>query len=576
MLSFVDQLKLQGVFPQHILLFGAAAFDDAARDVDYMVYDDQNDSNEMMTKMNNLDMKFKCLKSSDFAGTMSSVELYSGSHNNKSVDVCVVNDPILWTKWCFNATLGKEFINVVSKDVQIQSYYHMAKSVESTPIELIKATSGLIVMALLFVDQSRFYKTCVGMVNDLCFQREELSKFKKALENNMVFTDSLLQNQVSLVSEVNQQKQLTSDCQKQLETVFRENGLLHVEISDLKEALAHVKSQQNKTNADMKSLRENIVSLQRELSINRQNIDSAVSENQALREQLQNKESEIRSLEQLNEETSSKNVANSTLENKIASLTRKSETLNATINELKQKLVSKDNDMMTITCTFENKDSEIDRLKAVLDEKNKDLVRLTGQYGTLNSQLTGLKTINMQYELALKHPSSVMDTVMKQFISDTIQGHDFDEPIGLDGNLLRLSSDLSGYFHLAFITHSTDNITVFTCVNAGFGFAFNLDRSSPCCQMIMVFNKDQHLHVCLSDEIPVERGMFNKPIDPLVRVAKLASSHPLNDFEITKTSLEAVMNMPRVLSIILQRLCCLNEKSLELAKKILNIDDSFF
>jgi hypothetical protein len=94
--------------------------------------------------------------------------------------------------------------------------------------------------------------------------------------------------------------------------------------------------------------------------------------------------------------------------------------------------------------------------------------------------------------------------------------------------------------------------------------------------MVMVLLKDQQLHVCLSDEIPVEQGMFCKPTEPLVKTAELAASHPMCSLRKLNTTMEAIMGLPKVLSIILQRLCRLNEKSMELAKQILNIDDSLF
>lgn len=567
MYSFVDQLRLQGVMPRNILLFGAAAFDANARDVDYMVFDEQNDSHSMMEKMAQLNLKFKCLKSSEFAGTVASVELFGGKHEDKDVDVCVVNDPVLWTKWCCNSTQGKGSINVVSKEIQAESYYHMAKSAESTPIELVKAASGLIVMALLFVEQTRFYKACVGMVDDICQQRAELTKFKMALEKNMVFTGML-------VSEVNNQKLLTKDCQTQLEIVFKQNGVLTSEINYLRETLTRVNESQERSNIDIQELKENVASLQRELQACRDKIQTTGAINTSLRTQLRLKEQEIASLMAVQKETSTKNVAiyNST----ITSLNQRSDSLNATIDDLKKKLAQQDNDMATLSSSKENTDAENQKLKDCLDDKNRDLIKLTEEFATLNTHLTGLKAINMQYELALKHPSSIMDTVVKQFISDTSDGHDFEEPIGLDGNLLRLTSNLSSYFHLAFITQSTDNIMVFTCINAGFGFAFNMDRSNPCCQMVMVLHKDQHLHVCLSEEIAVEPGMFCKPIEPLVKIAELASSHPLCSHKKLHTSIEAVLGLPKVLSIILQRLCRLNEKSMELAKQILVVDDSLF
>jgi hypothetical protein len=514
--SIVDKLRLQGFDPCNIMLFGTGAFNNKARDQDYMVFDDSNNQQKTMDRMGRINLVYKCLKSTEFGGERKTVELYNGIVNNQSTDVCVVSDLALWLKWSCNATRPHGGINVVSRDVQVESYYHMAKSTESTPIESIKAIVGIVIMALMFVEQTQFYKMCLGMVDHICETRQEMWKFKMALQNNMEFTAQLAKKQVTLTSDVNQHKLLLNDCKSQLEHVSLQNTSLKSEVTSLRKTLSDLHTRMDTTN---------------------------------------------RRLEEVE-----------TLKSRVSELER--------INKgLKSKLSNEDDNLATVQSTALNVEVENTKLRKALDEKIQTINKLSEESSSLNTQLTGLRGINKQYELALKHPSNIRDTIIRQFIADAVSIYEFETPIGLDGDRLKLPSTLGDYFQLAFMSQSTDNIMVFSCSRAGFGFAFNMDRSCPCCQMIMVLDIDHSLHVCLSEEIPVVKGMFMKPIEPLKKIAQLATSHPLHSYSYSETNsitTEAVMGMPKVLSIIFQRLCRLNENSMKLATTLLRVDDSLF
>jgi len=539
--STTERLVLSGIPSPNIMRFGTSAFNPNVRDQDFMVFDEANDPSAIMQKMQTMNMRHKGLKSTDFLGgnSVSTIELFSGEGN---VDVCVVQDQSLWDKWILNSTNNTDGSRMVSKEIQAESYYHMVKSTTTSPLEVIKALSGLVVMALLFVEHIQYYKMCLGMIKALNETRNEVTKFRVALEMNMQCMARIASNQITLTNTVSANQNILQDCRLQLENVTTENTSLRTEIKHLRTTMDGLRAQVDRVETLEKQTRSKVEQL--------------VEKNNDLQKQLA---SAINDVEKSNKRATDLERDSQLLKQQLKSDSNKDQYIKNQQEEL---------DLLKSQTT--NSGEENAWLRSLIDKKTQQLAEKNEEVKTMTSTYMAMKEMNRQYEQCIKdqRPSAVMNTVIRQFVSDLSPCIDFTEELSLVNGVLNLPMSMGSYFQLAFLHQSTDNLIVYACTRAAFGFAFNMDRTDPTCQMVMVVDLDHIMHICISDEIHVVPGVFEKEMDPLKEFAQVAPAHPL-DCNTLISTITPLKGIDKVLSIIFQRLCSLDSLSMQLSNHLL-------
>ncbi len=525
----------------NVMLFGTAVYFSEARDNDYMVYfgnmSQQNIDNTMIA----LGLHCVLMKSTNFSGSPSTVEIYKGECKGVDVDVCAVRDSALWAAWTCGCTVDSDSTcKVVAKEVQARSYAYMAKREDSTPMEVIKAVSGLMVMSLIFVEDQTSYRMCVDMLVDVGNHRQDCFKFITAIQTNERFIRGLCAQIVKLEEDAVTAKLILEDCSEQLK---------------------QLKNQEKKWVIITENMKSEIVEL-------KQAVLDATDANKKHAFALNTQAQKLIKLEELNNQLiikASETTTNmSVTSKKIQKLQLMNESLQKKISGVLEDKAMEDESQKTNMKMVAAHKKTIEKLEV---ESRKTIGKLETEIKRMKSELMGCRgTIDTQKTIIRSQPSTGMLCAIKQMVSNEVNDCN-EKAVEFMEDLHEISSNsaekvfelpvhLNQYFRRAFICQSiyqsmsrTNSTNTFS-----YGFAFNKDRCEPQLQMVCTRKTETQLLVYLSNLENLVPGMFDSALNlKLWTILDITSKQFDEVYHITKPG-EVLKHMRFTLMIIVQKM----------------------